>query len=284
MFTHADVWRGIDRLAKQHGMTPSGLARRAGLDPTTFNPSKRTTKQNKSRWPSTESLAKILTATSTPFDSFVALMTDRPAQPAQPPSQRLRCLAIDQAERERRFDDAGFPIGDDWDEIDFPNLEGSHAYALEISRRWHVADLSRRRPAGGIAGRWHPASRPGLDEDRRRRLATRRAATAHRAAVSSSRRSATLRARASFRSRMWPGSRGSCGSASKANRSRDVWAPARAGGRPGTAGQLPENGRRRTGGQSNREASQRQGGHRLGGWRKAAARRPPQRTSKPTLV
>ncbi len=132
MFTHADVWRGIDRLAKQHGMTPSGLARRAGLDPTTFNPSKRTTKQNKSRWPSTESLAKILTATSTPFDSFVALMTDRPAQPAQPPSQRLRCLAIDQAERERRFDDAGFPIGDDWDEIDFPNLEGSHAYALEI--------------------------------------------------------------------------------------------------------------------------------------------------------
>ncbi len=132
MFTHADVWRGIDRLAKQHGLTPSGLARRAGLDPTTFNPSKRTTKQNKSRWPSTESLAKILTATSTPFDSFVALMADRPAPPAQPVSQRLRCLATDQAERERCFDEAGFPIGDDWDEIDFPNLDDSHPYALEV--------------------------------------------------------------------------------------------------------------------------------------------------------
>jgi phage repressor protein C with HTH and peptisase S24 domain len=132
MFTHAEVWRGIDRLAKQHGLTASGLARRAGLDPTTFNPSKRITKQNKARWPSTESLAKILNATSTPFDSFVGLMADRPREPAEPVSQRLRCLAMDQAERHQCFDDAGFPIGDDWDEIDFPGLEDSHAYALEV--------------------------------------------------------------------------------------------------------------------------------------------------------
>jgi phage repressor protein C with HTH and peptisase S24 domain len=132
MFTHAEVWRGIDRLAKQHGLTASGLARRAGLDPTTFNPSKRITKQKKARWPSTESLAKILNATSTPFDSFVGLMTDRPGQPAQPVSQRLRCLAMDQAERQQCFDEAGFPIGDDWDEIDFPGLEDSNPYALEV--------------------------------------------------------------------------------------------------------------------------------------------------------
>ena len=66
MFTHAEVWRGIDRLAKQHGLTASGLARKAGLDPTTFNPSKRITKQAKPRWPSNESLAKILNATGTP--------------------------------------------------------------------------------------------------------------------------------------------------------------------------------------------------------------------------
>jgi len=132
MFTHAEMWRGIDRLAKQHGLTASGLARRAGLDPTTFNPSKRITKQNKARWPSTESLAKILNATSTPFDSFVALMADRPGHLSQPISQRLRCLAIDQAERQGCFDEAGFPIGEDWDEIDFPNLEDSHPYALEV--------------------------------------------------------------------------------------------------------------------------------------------------------
>jgi phage repressor protein C with HTH and peptisase S24 domain len=132
MFTHDEVWRGIDRLAKQHGLTASGLARRAGLDPTTFNPSKRITKQNKPRWPSTESLAKILNATATPFDAFVALMPDRPSEAALVSSQRLRCLAMDQAQREGLFDDAGFPVSDDWDEIDFPNFEDSHVYALEI--------------------------------------------------------------------------------------------------------------------------------------------------------
>jgi phage repressor protein C with HTH and peptisase S24 domain len=132
MFTHEEVWRGIDRLAKQNGLTASGLARRAGLDPTTFNPSKRITKQNKPRWPSTESLAKILNATATPFDSFVALMPDRPGELPQLASQRLPCLALDRAGRGRQFDEAGFPVGDEWDEIDFPNLEDSHAYALEI--------------------------------------------------------------------------------------------------------------------------------------------------------
>ncbi|MDE0702695.1 MAG: helix-turn-helix transcriptional regulator, partial [Rhodospirillaceae bacterium] len=41
MLTHNDVWDAIDRLAKKYGMSASGLARRAGLDPTTFNKSKR---------------------------------------------------------------------------------------------------------------------------------------------------------------------------------------------------------------------------------------------------
>ena len=131
MFTHAEVWCGIDELARHNGLTPSGLARRAGLDPTTFNPSKRITKQEKPRWPSTESLAKVLAATETPFASFVAMMTEQPPG-AEPPSQRLRCVAIDHAEKEDLFDEAGFPIGDGWDEIDFPNLEGSQAYALEL--------------------------------------------------------------------------------------------------------------------------------------------------------
>jgi phage repressor protein C with HTH and peptisase S24 domain len=132
MFTHAEVWRGIDRLAKQNGMTPSGLARRAGLDPTTFNPSKRVTKQSKSRWPSTESLAKILTATGTSFADFVSIMSDEPARDARPASQRLRSIPLDHASASGLFDDAGFPVGDGWDEIDFPNLDDAHAYALEV--------------------------------------------------------------------------------------------------------------------------------------------------------
>ena len=132
MFTHAEVWRGIDRLAKQNGLTPSGLARRAGLDPTTFNPSKRVTKQSKSRWPSTESLAKILNATGTSFADFVSIMSEQPVKDARPASQRLRSIPLDQASALGLFDDAGFPVGDSWDEIDFPNLDDAHAYALEV--------------------------------------------------------------------------------------------------------------------------------------------------------
>lgn len=131
MFTHAEVWHGIDRLARHHGLTPSGLARRAGLDPTTFNPSKRITKEDKPRWPSTESLAKILRATETPFPAFVAMMSDEAAR-IEPPSQRMRCVDLREVHRAALFDEAGFPVGSDWDEIDFPNLGDPHAYALEV--------------------------------------------------------------------------------------------------------------------------------------------------------
>ena len=132
MFTHAEVWHGIDRLAKHNGLTPSGLARRAGLDPTTFNPSKRVTKQSKPRWPSTESLAKILDATSTPFESFVAMMADRPASQPVIASNRLRSLSFERAGGEGLFDAAGFPSGDEWDEVEFPSLDDRHAFALEV--------------------------------------------------------------------------------------------------------------------------------------------------------
>jgi phage repressor protein C with HTH and peptisase S24 domain len=71
MLKHADVWRAIDRLAQEHGMSPSGLARKAGLDPTTFNKSKRITREGRPRWPSTESISKILAATESTLAQFV---------------------------------------------------------------------------------------------------------------------------------------------------------------------------------------------------------------------
>lgn len=132
MFTHPQVWDGIDRLAKEKGWSPSRLAREAGLDPTTFNKSKRHTNQAKPRWPSTESLAKILDATSTSLESFVALMSDRPVQGRSRPSERLRCANFSEACQQELFDGSGFPIGSQWDEIDFPGLADDHAFALEI--------------------------------------------------------------------------------------------------------------------------------------------------------
>ena len=79
MLRHADIWRAIDALAAKYGMSPSGLARRAGLDPTTFNKSKRVTAEGKLRWPSTESVAKILAATGASLAEFVALVGEEHA-------------------------------------------------------------------------------------------------------------------------------------------------------------------------------------------------------------
>ena len=79
MFTHAQIWQGIDRLAAAHGYSASGLAKRSGLDPTSFNKSKRISPDGKPRWPSTESLAKVLAVTEATMSDFIALIDDTPS-------------------------------------------------------------------------------------------------------------------------------------------------------------------------------------------------------------
>ncbi|NNF77714.1 MAG: helix-turn-helix transcriptional regulator, partial [Rhizobiales bacterium] len=68
MFSHRQVWDAIDQIAEEHGLTASGLAKRAGLDSTTFNKSKRVSPDGRERWPSTESISKILRVTGEPID------------------------------------------------------------------------------------------------------------------------------------------------------------------------------------------------------------------------
>ncbi|MGE4218507.1 MAG: S24 family peptidase [Alphaproteobacteria bacterium] len=130
MLRHQDIWRAIDRLAREHGMSPSGLARKAGLDPTTFNKSKRIARDGKPRWPTTESVSKILGATNSTMGHFVTLLSEGPGGGVM---QRIPVIGHGQAGREGFFDDAGYPTGSGWDEVDFPNVGDSHAYALEIS-------------------------------------------------------------------------------------------------------------------------------------------------------
>lgn len=132
MLTHKDVWLGIDRLAAKHGYSASGLAKRAGLDPTTFNKSKRATSEGKARWPSTESIAKILEATTTTMAEFVAMMNDRPVPPRAEPIRRLRSLPIDRIDVGEMFDASGFPQGTGWEEVEFPSIDDDNAYALEL--------------------------------------------------------------------------------------------------------------------------------------------------------
>jgi hypothetical protein len=79
MLSHEQIWNAIDSLAERYGLSASGLAKRAGLDPTTFNPSKRVGTDGRLRWPSTESLAKVLDATGADLDEFMALMGRKPS-------------------------------------------------------------------------------------------------------------------------------------------------------------------------------------------------------------
>ncbi len=130
MLKHADVWRAIDRLAAKHGMSASGLARRSGLDPTTFNKSKRITKEGKQRWPSTESVSKVLAATGDSLAEFVALMGEDNASVL---AQRVPVIGYAQAGDKGYFDDAGYPTGSGWNEVLFPQIGDLHAFALEIS-------------------------------------------------------------------------------------------------------------------------------------------------------
>ncbi len=139
MLKHADIWRAIDRLAQRHGLSASGLAKRGGLDPTTFNKSKRMTPDGKLRWPSTESISKVLEATGSSFTDFVGL-TGEDTGPGDAPTaavaaalRRVPVIGYAQAGNDGYFDDAGYPAGNGWDELEFPHVSDDHAYALEVS-------------------------------------------------------------------------------------------------------------------------------------------------------
>jgi phage repressor protein C with HTH and peptisase S24 domain len=131
MLSHSQIWYAIDALASRHGLSPSGLAKLAGLDPTTFNKSKRAA-SGKLRWPSTESVAKALKAVGASLDEFVSLVEPERAG-VRAPAQMVPLIGFAQAGTHGYFDDAGFPAGAGWDEIGFPELNDEHAYALEIT-------------------------------------------------------------------------------------------------------------------------------------------------------
>ncbi len=130
---HDDIWRAIDTLAAEHGMSASGLAKRSGLDATTFNPSKRRMPDGRLRWPSTESIAKVLAATGASFEFFTSLVTGSPRGSSARPPRQIPLLGLAQAGGDGYFDDAGFPVGGSWDEVSLPEIGDPNAYALEIA-------------------------------------------------------------------------------------------------------------------------------------------------------
>ena len=130
MFTHSQVWQAIDAIAERNGLSASALAKRAGLDSTSFNKSKRVGPDGRQRWPTTESMAKVLSATDTSLEDFTALVS---GMQSNRPEQRVPLIGLVQAGSGGFFDDAGFPVGGGWEEIGFPGVKDENAYAVEIS-------------------------------------------------------------------------------------------------------------------------------------------------------
>lgn len=139
MLSHETIWSAIDTLAERNRMTPSGLARKAGLDPTSFNKSKRVGPDGRMRWPSTESIAKVLEATGATIDQFMGFLQMR-ATGGTPgdehfvqDSNSIPLLGFAQAGSGGFFDDGGFPAGQGWDLVEFPAAPNkAGVYALEV--------------------------------------------------------------------------------------------------------------------------------------------------------
>jgi phage repressor protein C with HTH and peptisase S24 domain len=130
MLSHRAIWEAIDALARRHGLSASGLARLAGLDATAFNRSKRVSKDGRERWPSTESIAKVLAATGESADQF---LTQGGTHRQTPPRATVPLLGLARAGSGGFFDSAGFPAGQGWDEVQLPAAGEDGTYALEVA-------------------------------------------------------------------------------------------------------------------------------------------------------
>lgn len=161
MLSHDRVWAAIDALAERYSLSTSGLAKLAGLDSTAFNKSKRLSADGRPRWPSTESLAKVIEATGATLDDFVALVEsgiaaqagrrgqgsavvsssvfDRPSFDRPPfdrslPQQRptVPLVGFAQAGAGGFYEDAGFPAGHGLDLVELPAQSSETSYALKV--------------------------------------------------------------------------------------------------------------------------------------------------------
>lgn len=156
MLSHARVWAAIDALAANYSLSASGLAKRAGLDPTAFNKSKRASADGRPRWPSTESVAKIIKATGSSLDEFFELIEGRSmSKKRKRKTAAIPLLGFAQAGAGGYFDDAGFPVGQGLEMVDPPDGQVDGVYALKVQGDsmlplYRDGDVLVVRPEAGI--------------------------------------------------------------------------------------------------------------------------------------
>lgn len=134
MFSHANIWSAIDKLAARNGLSTSGLARRAGLDPTTFNKSKRFARDGRARWPSTESIRKILEVTGESAAGFFAkLDAETKSMDGMVPAQHtVPYFNMDHPGVGAFFDEGGRPTGQEWDQVPFPKVPDQNLFGTSV--------------------------------------------------------------------------------------------------------------------------------------------------------
>ena len=128
MFSHKDIWLAIDRLAESRGYSASGLAKQAGLDPTSFNKSKRVSADGKPRWPSTESISKVLAVTGLTMSDF-SEFTDSANSNA--PSHGVPYIEYS-ALSSKLFDKDGAPKTKLWPLKDIEGVNGPNCFTIEV--------------------------------------------------------------------------------------------------------------------------------------------------------
>ena len=121
------VWSAVDNLAKSLGMSPSGLAKKSGLDSTTFNRSKRKRPDGKNRWPSLDSLNKVFEFCNITFEEFYKYgETDNPTENLNTiPYIKLSGVS------KREYCQDGEICTANWETICFPDGT-KNLYAMEI--------------------------------------------------------------------------------------------------------------------------------------------------------
>lgn len=132
MLSHERVWAAIDALAARHSLSASGLAKRAGLDSTAFNKSKRTSADGRPRWPSTESLAKIIEATNSSLDDFFVLIQGSATETKRRRVATIPVVGFAQAGAGGFYEDGGFAPGDGFELVELPEGAGEGTFALAV--------------------------------------------------------------------------------------------------------------------------------------------------------
>jgi phage repressor protein C with HTH and peptisase S24 domain len=133
------LWNALDHLAAENGLSPSGLARQAGLDPTALNPSRRQTPDGHFRLPRLETLLALLAATDTSLSAFARMTEsqvithDQDMEPPERGSSRLPVVPFSGLDATGLFDHAHIPVVRFWSRVASPFADaGPYDYAIRL--------------------------------------------------------------------------------------------------------------------------------------------------------